>query len=191
MVIIIGLGNPGKEYEATRHNVGFMALDLLRDKLALANFALNKKFNALVTEGNFSGKKFLLAKPQTFMNSSGEAVSKLAAFYNIEPDQLWVIYDDVDLPLGTVRVRPGGSAGTHNGMKSIIATLGFSNFPRVRIGIESRGVDAPEKQDVASFVLHPFLKKELPIVKKSLERAAQEVLRSLGKGIEVAMDRYN
>lgn len=176
MKLIVGLGNPGKEYEDTRHNVGFMCVDFLQKKFSFPEFELQKKFSALVAEFNLSGEKILLAKPQTFMNNSGEAVQKLVNFYHVAPEDIWIVYDDIDLPLGTIRMRGEGSAGTHNGMKSVIASLGFQNFPRLRIGIESRGVEAPKEQDITSFVLHPFLKKELPIVKKSLEEGANALL---------------
>lgn len=176
MKLIVGLGNPGAEYEKTRHNVGFMCVDFLQEKLGFPEFELQKKFSALVVESNVNGEKILLAKPQTFMNSSGEAVQKLVNFYHVAPEDIWIVYDDVDLPLGTIRVRGEGSAGTHNGMKSVIASLGFQNFPRLRIGIESRGVEAPKQQDITSFVLHPFLKKELPIVKKSLEEGINAIM---------------
>lgn len=176
MKLIVGLGNPGKEYSGARHNAGFQCVDLLREKLGFPEFKMKGKFSAAVSEGIFNGRKLVMAKPQTFMNASGEAVSKLFNFYDCGAENLILIYDDVDLELGRIRVRDAGSAGSHNGMKSVIDCLGFSNFPRIRIGIESRGVSAPEKQDITSFVLHPFSKKELSEVKKSLENAAEAAL---------------
>lgn len=176
MKIIVGLGNPGKEYEETRHNAGAMCVDLLKEKLNLPQFKLQKKFRALISEGTFENEKIILAKPQTFMNLSGESVQKLVKFYNCPLENLIVVYDDVDLPLGKIRIRPNGSAGSHNGMKSIVQTIGSTNFPRVRIGIESRGECAPEKQDTASFVLHPFSKKEKAEVKKNLENTANSII---------------
>lgn len=191
MKLIIGLGNPGKEYEKTRHNVGFMCIDGLAEKLGLPEFKLQKKFEALVSEGAFNEEKLILAKPQTFMNLSGLAVAKLVNFYNCEPKDIFVIYDDVDLPLGKIRIRPDGSAGSHNGMKSIVEHLGFSNFPRLRIGIESRGLSAPHQQEISSFVLTPFLKEEQPNLKKALEDAVSAVLLSLTEGIPKSMEKYN
>jgi len=191
MKLIIGLGNPGKEYEHTRHNVGFQCVDRIRAAFGFPQFQLQKKFHSLVSEGNWHGEKILLVKPETFMNVSGKAVSALAHFYQIAPKDLWVIYDDVDLPLGNIRVRPNGSAGSHNGMKSIIASLGFQNFPRIRIGVESRGISAPTQQDIASFVLTPFIKKEKPKAEKAIGAAAEAFERALKHGIEKAMEKYN
>lgn len=179
MKIIVGLGNPGKEYEHTRHNVGFQCIDVLRAAFGFSEFELQKKFHAETTEGNFSGEKFLLIKPQTFMNVSGKAVSALVHFYHIAPQDLWVIYDDIDLPLGKIRMRRDGSAGSHNGMKSIIASLGFQNFPRIRIGVESRGTSAPKKQDISSFVLSSFTKKEKPKAEKAIAAAAEALKMAL------------
>jgi PTH1 family peptidyl-tRNA hydrolase len=217
MKLVVGLGNPGKEYEHTRHNVGFQCVDVLRAAFGFPEFKLQKKFHAETTEGNFSLEKFLLVKPQTFMNASGKAVSALVHFYRIALQDLWLIYDDVDLPLGKIRVRREGSAGSHNGMKSVIASLGFQNFPRVRIGIESRGASAqreragerasgsasaseaeliqhttaPKKQDISSFVLSPFTKKEKPKAEKAVEAAAQALKKALEDGMEQAMEKYN
>lgn len=191
MKVIIGLGNPGKEYEHTRHNVGFQCVDVLREKFNLPEFKLQKKFHAEITEGIFSEEKILLIKPQTFMNASGKAVAALVHFYQIAPKDLWVIYDDVDLPLGKIRVRRDGSAGSHNGMKSVIASLGFQNFPRIRIGVESRGASAPQQQDIVSFVLNPFIKKEKPKAEKAVLLAAEALEYAFEKGIEKAMEKYN
>lgn len=198
MKIIVGLGNPGKEYEYTRHNVGFQCVDILQKKFGFPEFKLQKKFYAEMTEGNFSDalpagrqEKFLLAKPQTFMNASGKAVTALVRFYHIESKDLWAIYDDVDLPLGKIRVRRDGSAGSHNGMKSVIASLGFQNFPRIRIGVESRGADAPKQQDISSFVLNPFTKKEKTKAEKAVALAAEALEYALTQGIEKAMEKYN
>lgn len=191
MQLIVGLGNPGKEYETTRHNAGFLCTDELRKKLEFPAFELQKKFNAEMTEGNFSEEKFLLAKPQTFMNRSGETVAALVHFYKIKPKDLWLIYDDIDLELGKIRIRTEGSAGSHNGMKSVIKHLGFKNFPRIRIGIESRGKIAAKEQDISSFVLHPFLKKEQPLAKKTIQKAAESLLAALEEGIPEAQEKYN
>lgn len=199
MKVIIGLGNPGKEYEATRHNVGFQCVDRVREKLGFPEFKLQKKFYAETTEGIFSDEKFLLAKPQTFMNASGKSVAALVHFYHIAPKDLWLIYDDVDLPLGKIRMRPNGSAGSHNGMKSVIKILGFQNFPRIRIGIESRDAGgstaspdaAAKQQDISSFVLNAFSKKEKMQAAKTVENAANALLYTLQNGLEKAMEKYN
>ncbi|MBI2638404.1 aminoacyl-tRNA hydrolase [Candidatus Peregrinibacteria bacterium] len=206
MKLIIGLGNPGKEYEKTRHNAGFMCVDELREKLDAPPFKINKKFNAEITEGHFADTKYLLAKPQTFMNNSGKAVQTIFNFYKDHflstccgcPDcerenlqNFWVIYDDIDLPLGKIRIRKEGSGGSHNGMQSVIRSLGFKDFPRMRIGIESRGASAPKNQDISSFVLEPFQKEELPLIKESLKNASEAFLTAFKKGIAKAMDIYN
>jgi PTH1 family peptidyl-tRNA hydrolase len=145
MYIIAGLGNPGKEYANTRHNSGYMALEYLAEKL---NVKLNKlKFNSVYGETSVNGEKVMLVKPVTYMNRSGLALGEIIRFYKVPTENLIVIYDDIDIPLGTLRIRPKGSAGTHNGMKSIISSLG-SEFPRIRIGI-GRNQD----MDLADYVL--------------------------------------
>ncbi|MEK7523475.1 MAG: aminoacyl-tRNA hydrolase [Patescibacteria group bacterium] len=191
MKLIVGLGNPGKEYEKTRHNVGFQCVDLLQQHLGFPAFKVEKKFASQISEGSYQNHKVILAKPETFMNNSGEALQKLVNFYHIEPQDAWVIYDDVDLPLGSIRIRTEGSSGTHNGMKSIISLLGFQNFPRIRIGIESRGESSPQKQDLASFVLHAFSKKEAKLAKETLQMSKEAIMFALEKGIPAAMDQYN
>lgn len=193
MKLVIGLGNPGKEYENTRHNVGFQCVDLLRKKLDLPEFKLQKKFFALVSEGAYEGEKFVFAQPQTFMNVSGKTAQALVNFYKIPPQDLWLIYDDVDLALGKIRIRARGSSGSHNGMKSVTRSLGFENFPRIRIGIESRGEqkNTPLQQDISSFVLHRFSKKEEKSIHKSLEAGAQAFFTALKEGIPAAMERFN
>lgn len=191
MKLIVGLGNPGKKYASTRHNAGFLCIDLLREKIEFPEFRVHNKFNAEISQGEFNGEKMALIKPQTFMNVSGEAVSKLFNFYNCSPADLIVIYDDIDLALGKIRIRKDGSAGSHNGMKSVIQSLGLSNFPRIRIGIESRGADVSSGEDIASFVLHPLKKNELPIFEKVLSQATEAVILTLSKGIEEAMQVYN
>lgn len=191
MKIIVGLGNPGKEYEKTRHNAGAMCVDLLREKLNFPEFKSQKKFGALISEGAHENEKIILAKPQTFMNLSGESVQKLVNFYNCPLENLVVIYDDVDLPLGEIRVRPDGSAGSHNGMKSVIQSIASTAFPRVRIGIESRGAESPKEQDISSFVLNSFTKAELAAFRVSLDKAVQATMMILNKGVAEAMQEYN
>ena len=191
MKIIVGLGNPGTKYENSRHNAGFMVLNELNNQLEFDDFKTQKKFKAETSEGTINNEKIVLIKPQTFMNLSGECVIKLLQFFKVEPVDLWVIYDDVDLPLGQIRIRKEGSAGTHNGMKSIIQSLDFASFPRYRIGIESRGVTSPEQMDTKSFVLSDFSKDELEIFVKSAKKAAEAILLALNEDIESAMNEYN
>lgn len=195
MKVIVGLGNPGREYEKTRHNAGAMCVDaFFAANCAANNFSnwkLSKKFKALISEGNLNGEKIILAKPQTFMNVSGEAVQSLVHFYNVPLADLWLIYDDVDLPLGKLRIRPDGAPGTHNGMKSVTQMLGTQNFPRIRIGIESRGHSAAKEQDISSFVLHQFSKDEAPVIAKAAKDAALALKKALKEGIPTAQENFN
>lgn len=190
MLLIVGLGNPGDQYQKTRHNVGFMALDQLAEKLGADDFKPEKKFNAEITSADFHREKIILAKPTTFMNLSGEAVQNMSQFYKIEPENILVVYDDVDLPLGQIRIRKSGSPGTHNGMKSIVQFIG-SDFPRIRIGIESRGDTAPQQQETSSFVLSPFLKGEEDTLTQALAKTIQSIESIIDDGIDTAMNTYN
>jgi len=184
MKIICGLGNPGKEYELTHHNMGFLAVDELANKLSVS---VNKlKFKALIGETNINGEKVILVKPQTYMNLSGEALKPLMDFYKAKPEDLLVIYDDIDLELGHLRVRTKGSAGTHNGMKSIIYSLQYDNFARVRIGMGNSG-NIP----LVNFVLMKISDDEAPILKKAVVRAAEASQCFIKKGIDEAMRIYN
>lgn len=179
MKIIVGLGNIGAKYEQSRHNCGFMFIDALIESVKSKNteieFKNESKFKAFVTKVTLNDETLLLVKPTTMMNLSGEAVAKILNFYKEPIENLIVIFDDVDLPLGKIRVRDKGSAGTHNGMKSIIASIGSENFKRIRIGIESRGVLTPKQMDISSFVLEGFNKEELLILKDSLAEAIKEL----------------
>ena len=187
--IIAGLGNPGPEYEDTRHNCGFLALDKLSEKL---NILINKKkFKADYGEGkvDINGKevKIVLLKPFTYMNNSGEAIEQAVNWYKTDSAHLIVVYDDIDLAPGAIRVRPKGSAGSHNGMKSIIKHLADEEFPRVRVGIGKK----PEKMDLAAYVLGHFSKDDLEIMDKSFSAAAEASLCIIKKGAERAMSEYN
>lgn len=177
MKIICGLGNPGKKYENTRHNIGFLFVDTYAEKYAFPAF--QEKWNALVSEKIVGDKKILLMKPLTFMNKSGEALAKFAQFYKVDFKDIFVAYDDVDLPLGKLRFRDEGSAGTHNGMKSIITCLGSKNFPRLRFGVESRGEFAPEEMDLSAFVLASFKEEEWPKVEVMFQEALLLIEKSL------------
>jgi len=184
MKIICGLGNPGKEYELTHHNMGFLAIDELADKLGIS---MNKlKLKALMGEGMINGEKVILVKPQTYMNLSGEAVKPIMDFYKAEAKDLLVIYDDIDLELGHLRVRTKGSAGSHNGMKNIIFQLQYDNFPRVRIGLGNSG-----PIPLVNFVLMKISDTEAPILKKAVVRAAEAAQCFITKGIDETMKIYN
>jgi PTH1 family peptidyl-tRNA hydrolase len=194
IMTIVGLGNIGKEYENSRHNAGFMALDLMREVWNFSEWKEEKKLKALISQGNVSDTKIILAKPTTFMNLSGETVSGVTNFYKIAPESTWIIYDDLDLPLGKIRIRLDGSAGTHNGMKSVLQHLPTVNFPRIRIGIESRGLppyNLPPQMDTSDFVLSKFTPPEQPEIQKSLTKALKALEESLKKTIESAMNIYN
>ena len=187
MKAIIGLGNTGKKYEHTRHNVGFDVLSLVAEK---TNIIMNKnKYQALIGEGNFAGEKVVLALPQTFMNLSGESVKKLVDWYKIPTSHLLIIYDDVDLPLGKVRMRTKGGAGTHNGMRSILENLGTQEFPRIRVGIGQ----APEQWDLADWVLSNYqTKEERAVAFEGYEKAAQGAVDFIKtKNLDMVMQNYN
>ncbi|NLG88642.1 MAG: aminoacyl-tRNA hydrolase [Clostridiaceae bacterium] len=185
MFIIAGLGNPGKEYERTRHNTGFLCIDYLS---ALYRIPVSKiKFKSLIGEGIIQGKKVVLAKPQTYMNNSGEAIKAIADYYKVDAGNVVIIYDDVDLEPGVIRIRPKGSSGTHNGMKSIIYHLQTDEFPRFRIGIGK----PPENVDMVSYVLGVFSEEEQRIINEVIERTAMAVGDFLAAGIETAMSKYN
>lgn len=171
MKLICGLGNPGEKYENSRHNAGFMFLDSFAIKHEFPNFV--EKWNALVSEKGLGDEKIILIKPTTFMNLSGEAVLKFFKFYKLHTSDIFLVYDDVDLRLGELRFRDKGGAGTHNGMKSVISLLGTDEFPRLRLGIESRGVSAPELMDLHAFVLTPFSEEERSVFKNVVEEAVE------------------
>ncbi len=184
MKLIVGLGNPGARYANSRHNIGFRVVDAFAHAHA-ARFA-RKRFNAAIAEANLAENKLLIAKPQTFMNASGEAVGKLYAFYKIAPPDLLVIYDDLDLPLGKIRLRADGSAGGHHGMESIIARVGTSDYPRLRIGIGRPTPDA----DI-DHVLGSFSDDERAAVDETIACAVEAIEVWLKDGIVVAMNRFN
>ncbi len=185
MRAIIGLGNPGEAYAGTRHNVGFWVVSLLAQRHAIP---LNHhRYNARYGHGEIAGVPVLLVQPMTFMNRSGEAVRPLLKAHQLTPQQMLVVYDDVALPLGTLRLRPRGSAGGHNGMRSIIAVLGTEEFPRLRIGIGA----PPEGMDTADYVLSPFDEHEKPLMRQMLEHAADACEAWLTEPIEQVMSRFN
>ena len=185
MYIIVGLGNPGKKYEHTRHNAGFDALDILAEEYGIKIDKIKHK--ALIGEGRIGSEKVVLVKPQTYMNLSGESVQSVFQFYKVDMDHLIVVYDDIDLDVGKLRIRKKGSAGSHNGMKSIIKCLGSQDFPRVRIG-----VSRPDpNRDLADFVLSRVSKDQAEDMKSGLEKAVKTVEEIIRTDINMAMNKYN
>ena len=183
--LIVGLGNPGKEYENTRHNVGFRVVDELARRAALTFGKKERK--AVVASGVMLGKKIILAKPQTYMNLSGEAVRALVDFYKVELPNILVVSDDIDIPLGTVRLRKSGGAGGQGGMKSIIQHLGTQDFNRLRFGVSR----PPGKMAAKDYVLGAFKGDEAILAAQVVDRAADAVETWLRDGIELAMTRHN
>lgn len=185
MKVIVGLGNPGISYKGTRHNVGFEVVDNFARENGV-KFA-KRKFSSILVETTIQGEKVLLIKPQTYMNLSGRAVARVVDFFNIDLSDLLVIYDDIDLELGTLRLRCKGSGGTHNGMNSVIETLATQNFPRLRIGISGES----SKRRLKNYVLGKFNKKEKLVVKEVIARASDAVESFVLEGINSAMNKFN
>jgi PTH1 family peptidyl-tRNA hydrolase len=183
--VIVGLGNPGKKYERTRHNAGFMAIDTISGKWGIP--VQQQKFRALVGEGRLGTEKVLLVKPQTYMNLSGESVAEIVSFYKLVPDDILVIYDDLDLPTGKLRLRLKGSAGGHNGVKSLIAHLGTSEWKRIKIGIDR---PAPGRS-VSDYVLQEFSAEEMRTVQVAIDAAAEAAETWIREGFLTAMNRFN
>lgn len=184
MFLVVGLGNPGNQYAHTRHNVGFDVVDILAQKLNIRVGRL--RCQALVGEGQYNGRRIALCKPQTYMNESGRSVAALMQWY--KPEQLVVVYDDVDLPIGKIRIRAAGSAGTHNGMRSILEHLGQGTFPRVRVGIGRQ----PQGWELADWVLsHYATAEERKIAFDAYVNAAEALLCMADTGVEAAMKAYN
>jgi PTH1 family peptidyl-tRNA hydrolase len=184
--LIVGLGNPGKEYRDTRHNAGFMVLDEVAQRMKV-DFQLEKRWNALSAR---AGNIWLL-KPQTFMNESGSAVNGLLRYHKLTAPETLVVFDDVDLPLGTLRMRPSGSAGGHNGMRSIIAHLGTDMFPRLKLGIAPGPSGRPAGEKLSSHVLGRFSEAERPALGEMIQRAADAVMQALQTGVDAAMNVFN
>lgn len=184
MFVIVGLGNPGKQYVGTRHNVGFDTIDYLAYR---NNITVNKiKHKAVIGEGMIHNNKVMLVKPQTFMNLSGRSIREIINFYKLDTEKLIVIYDDIDLEVGKLRIRGKGSAGTHNGMRSTIYEIQSDQFPRVRIGIGK-----PQHGDLADYVIGRFSQEEREIVNLTIKRAAEAIESAVKEGINMAMSRYN
>ena len=184
--LIVGLGNPGKEYAHTRHNAGFRALDVLADKLG--GKADKLKFQGLYCQVNHQGRKVFLLKPQTYMNLSGKSVLQLCSYFNIPPQRIIVLFDDISLAPGRLRIRGDGSAGGHNGIKSIIAEVGSQTFPRVKIGV---GAKPDPHFDLADWVLSTFSASEEKALAVSLKNAAEAALAVIDHGVPEAANRFN
>lgn len=186
MFLIVGLGNPGRKYDGTKHNAGFEALDKIAQEYGIS--CSGKEHKAICGKGIIEGHKVILAKPQTFMNNSGESIRELVDYYKINPEEeLVILYDDITLEPGKLRIRKKGSAGGHNGIKSIIAHLGTQNFQRVRIGVGEK----PANWDLADFVLSPFAKEVRPLVEEAMDHSVKAVSLIVQGRIDEAMNSYN
>jgi len=185
MKLIVGLGNPGRKYEGTKHNVGFEVIDKLASSY---NISVTKvKHKGLIGEGNICGEKVLLLKPQTFMNLSGESVKEVLTFYKLKNEDIIVIYDDTSLPVGATRIREKGSAGGHNGIKNIIAHLGTDVFLRIKVGVGEK----PDGWDLADYVLSKFSKDDAPLIESGKDRAVLALELILKEGVAKAMNETN
>lgn len=183
--LVVGLGNPGPEYEGTRHNVGFLVVDRIAERFDRSAKTLEHR--ALVARFRIGPATLLVAKPQTFMNASGESVKAIARKHDIPAEQICVVYDDIDLPLGEVRLRPAGGTGGHKGMTSVVDCLKTDAFPRIRIGINGEGYHG----DLVDYVLQPFRKTERKAVEEAVDRAADAAIFAVEEGWGAAMNRFN
>lgn len=186
MYIIVGLGNPEKKYFTTRHNIGFMAIDTIAEKYNIR--VEEAKHKALIGKGVIEGQKVILVKPLTYMNLSGESVREVADYYKVDPEsEIIVVYDDISLPVGQLRIRPKGSAGGHNGIKNIIAHLGTEKFMRIKVGVGEK----PSKMDLADYVLGHFADEELKLEKEAFDKVTDAVNLIMADNVEKAMNLYN
>lgn len=184
MIVIAGLGNPGKEYEKTRHNMGYMVLDEISKKTGIE--ISRKKHNALIGKGNISSEQVMLVKPLTYMNDSGRSLGEILRYYGLSAEDMIVVYDDMDLEPGTIRIRKKGSSGSHNGMRSIISHIGEENFPRVRVGI-----GRPSFADWKDYVLQRVPEEDCGLIEDGVEKASEATISILRDGIDRAMNRFN
>ena len=185
MYLIVGLGNPESDYASTRHNMGFDVINKISKKCDIK--VSKSKFDALYGMGEIESNKVILVKPQTYMNLTGESIIQFKKFYKISNKNIIIIYDDIDLDLGDIRLKPKGGPGTHNGMKSVVQNLNTEDFIRVRVGI-----GAPEdKCDMINYVIGPIPKREKEVLEESIEKAADSVIEILKSGIDVAMNKFN
>lgn len=182
--VVVGLGNPGRRYRSTRHNLGFMVLDRLYDRLPVGT--TRSRFQAEYVETVYEGKRVVLVKPQTFMNRSGEAVGQIVRWYKAPLDHLLIIYDELDLPFGVIRLRPGGGAGGHNGVASVIQHLNSQDVPRLRVGI-----DRPRAGSTVPYVLSTFTEDERRLVPAVIDRAADAAISWIDVGMTSAMNEHN
>ena len=185
MFLITGLGNPGREYKNTRHNIGFLQVDALAATLGTRFSRVESK--ALVTKASYQGRRLILAKPQTYMNLSGQAVAALVRFYKIPLENILIVYDEVDLPFGILRLRPKGGSAGHKGIRSILERLGTQEIPRVRIGVDR----PPGRMDAAAYVLQDFTRAEHDELPQILQIGVEAIQTFLAEGLEAAMTRYN
>ncbi|MGE5643897.1 MAG: aminoacyl-tRNA hydrolase [Byssovorax cruenta] len=183
--LLIGLGNPGREYQNNRHNFGFMLIDRLAVRINARGLKVQSK--AIVTSGLYQDRKIILAKPQTYMNLSGQAAQGLLNFYKIPMENMLIAHDDLDIPFGTIRIRPKGGPGGQGGMASTIEKLGTKDFPRLRLGIGR----PPGRMDPAAFVLQDFSREEMKLISEILDRAADAALEFVVSGLSAAMNKYN
>jgi peptidyl-tRNA hydrolase, PTH1 family len=183
--LLIGLGNPGREYKDTRHNIGFMLIDHLAEKIGARGMKVQSK--AIIISGLYEERKLILAKPQTYMNLSGQSVQGLLHFYKIPLENLLIAHDDLDIPYGTIRIRPTGGPGGQRGMANTIELLGTKDFPRLRLGIGR----PPGRMDAKDYVLQDFSKDELKLMPELLSRASDAALEFVMKGLNAAMNKYN
>lgn len=183
--LLVGLGNPGREYRDSRHNVGFMLVDRIAVRLDARGMKVQSK--AIVTTAMYEDRKLILAKPQTYMNLSGQSVQGLIHFYKLPLANVLIAYDDLDIPFGTIRIRPGGGPGGQRGMASTIEHIGTNDFPRLRIGIGR----PPGKMDPAAYILQDFTRAEMKILSEILDRAADAALEFVVNGLDKAMNKYN
>jgi len=189
MKLIVGLGNPGKEYSTNRHNIGFLCINHFAK---LHRIVLDKKQGKARTgTGTVAGEEVVLAKPQTYMNLSGQSVSLLMQKYKVAPGNLIVIHDDLDLPLGKIRIREGSSAGGHNGAKSIIACLGTQDFIRIRVGISRPQAEDESECTIVDYVLGDFTAEDRPVVEKTIHRVSEAIICLLTEGLTAAMNKFN
>ena len=185
MYLIIGLGNPENEYKNTRHNMGFNTINILAEKY---NIQLNKnKFDAICGDGIIEGKKVVLVKPQTFMNLNGRSVVQFVNFYKTELENVLVIYDDMDVEVGKIKLRKKGGSGSHNGMKSVVAELNSQDFPRIRVGIGKPEFD----HDIINYVIGSIPEEEKQLLEQSAKKASETVVEFLKNGIDSAMNKFN
>ena len=190
-MVIVGLGNPGKKFEKTPHNIGFLVLDTFlkenRERFSFSSFKLQKKLLSEISEGRFKRKKIILAKPQTFVNQSGKAVKKIKRFWKTKTEGLFVVHDDIDLPLGKIKISKNRGSGGHNGVKSIIEELKTKNFIRFRVGINPYKNKKPSRK----FIVQKFKEREQKIIKDSVKKTVEAIETAIFKGLEKAMNEYN